>query len=123
MPPHRQPTISTHVLDNERGQPAIGVHVTLERRHGDAFTTLANATTDDDGRVGSLLPGQLQAGIYRIVFDAAGYFAEQDSAASDDDAVPFLRTVAIEFQITETARHYHVPLLMTRFACTSYRGS
>jgi len=123
MPPHRQPTISTHVLDNERGQPAVGVHVTLERRHGDAFTTLASATTDDDGRAASLLQGQLQAGIYRIVFDAAGYFAGQDPAAGEGDSVPFLRTVAIEFQITDTGRHYHVPLLMTRFACTSYRGS
>jgi 5-hydroxyisourate hydrolase len=123
MPSPRQPTISTHVLDNERGQPAVGVHVTLERRHGDAFTTLASATTDDDGRVASLLSSQLQAGIYRIVFDAAGYFAGQVPDAGEADAAPFLRTVAIEFQISDTARHYHVPLLMTRFACVSYRGS
>jgi 5-hydroxyisourate hydrolase len=120
MPPHRQPTISTHVLDNERGQPATGVQVTLERRHGDAFTTLASAATDEDGRVDRLLPGPLQAGAYRIVFDAAGYF---DAAGGDADDAPFLRSVAIEFQITDTGRHYHVPLLMTRFACTSYRGS
>lgn len=123
MPPHRQPTISTHVLDNERGQPAVGVQVTLERRHGDAFTTLTSATTDDDGRVGNLLPGPLQAGIYRIVFDAAGYFEGQDPSVSESDAAPFLRSVAVEFQIVDTDRHYHVPLLMTRFACTSYRGS
>ena len=123
MPPPRHPTISTHVLDNERGQPAVGVQVTLERRHGDAFTTLASATTDDDGRIGSLLPGQLQAGVYRIVFDAAGYFEGQAPEGGASDAAPFLRTVAIEFQITDTDRHYHVPLLMTRFACTSYRGS
>jgi 5-hydroxyisourate hydrolase len=121
MPPQRQHTISTHVLDNERGQAAVGVHVTLERRHGDAFTTLASATTDDDGRVANLLPGQLQAGIYRIVFDAAGYFEGQHPG--ETDAAPFLRTVAIEFQIADTDRHYHVPLLMTRFACVSYRGS
>ena len=71
MPPHRQPSISTHVLDNERGLPAVGVRVTLERRDGDAFTTLASATTDADGRIASLLPGQLQAGAYRIAFDYA----------------------------------------------------
>jgi 5-hydroxyisourate hydrolase len=123
MPPHRQPTISTHVLDNERGQPAVGVQVTLERRHGDAFTTLTSATTDDDGRVGNLLPGPLQAGIYRIAFDAAGYFEAQDPNPPTGDGVPFLRSVAVEFQIVDTGRHYHVPLLMTRFACTSYRGS
>ena len=120
MPPHRQPTISTHVLDNERGQPAVGVQVTLERRHGDAFTTLASATTNEDGRIDRLLPGPLQAGSYRIIFDAAGYFDVAAEAAGD---APFLRSVAIEFRITDTARHYHVPLLMTRYACTSYRGS
>jgi 5-hydroxyisourate hydrolase len=120
MPPHRQPTISTHVLDNERGQPAVGVQVTLERRHGDAFTTLASAATDEDGRIERLLPGPLQAGAYRIVFDAASYFEE---AGADAGETPFLRSVAIEFQIADTSRHYHVPLLMTRYACTSYRGS
>ena len=123
MPPHRQPTISTHVLDNERGQPAVGVQVTLERRHGDAFTTLISATTNDDGRVENLLPGSLQAGIYRIVFDAASYFEGRAPDLPAGDATPFLRSVAVEFQIVDTGRHYHVPLLMTRFACTSYRGS
>jgi 5-hydroxyisourate hydrolase len=119
MPPHRQPSISTHVLDNERGLPAVGVRVTLERRDGDAFTTLTTATTDEDGRIANLLPGQLQPGAYRIAFDAAGYFADQEQG----DEAPFLRSVAIEFQIADASRHYHVPLLLTRFACTSYRGS
>jgi len=131
MPPHRQPTISTHVLDNERGQPAVGVQVTLERRHGDAFTMLTSATTDEDGRIANLLPGQLQAGAYRIAFDAASYFvqggaesgAEHEQGAGETGDECFLQTVAIEFQITDTTRHYHVPLLMTRYACTSYRGS
>lgn len=119
MPPHREPSISTHVLDNERGLPAVGVRVTLERRDGPAFTTLASATTDADGRIGNLLPGALEAGLYRIAFDAAGYFADQGIATD----ASFLRTVAIEFEISDTGRHYHVPLLLTRFACTSYRGS
>jgi len=117
MPPHREPSISTHVLDNERGQPAVGVRVTLERRDGDAFTMLASAATDDDGRVANLLPDPLRAGVYRIAFDAAGYF--QDRAGDP----PFLRTVTVEFEIADTGRHYHVPLLLTRYACTSYRGS
>ena len=117
MPPHRPHTISTHVLDNERGQPARGVRVRLERRDGDAFTLLTEAVTDQDGRVGSLLPGALEAGVYRITFDAASYFAGQGGEA------PFVRVVSIELEIQDTTRHYHVPLLMTRFACTSYRGS
>ena len=117
MPPEHQPTISTHVLDNERGQPAIGVRVTLERRDGEGFARLTEAATDDDGRVPDLLGGPLMAGVYRIGFDAAGYFAHRGGEA------PFVRTLTIEFEIVDTARHYHVPLLLTRFACTSYRGS
>lgn len=117
MPAHRQPTISTHVLDNERGQPAIGVRVVLERRQGDQYVPLADGLTDADGRIGSLLPSALLVGTYRITFDAAGYFAAQGGET------PFMRTVAIEFEIVDNGRHYHVPLLLTRFACTSYRGS
>jgi 5-hydroxyisourate hydrolase len=117
MSNHRQPTISTHVLDNERGQPAVGVRVVLERREADHFVWLADALTDADGRIASLLPGALLAGVYRISFDVASYFAKQDGET------PFMRTVSIEFEIVDTGRHYHVPLLATRFACTSYRGS
>jgi 5-hydroxyisourate hydrolase len=113
--PH--PSFSTHVLDNERGLPAAGVRVTLERRDGDTFAVLADRTTDANGRIADLLPGALVAGVYRIRFSAADYF----SALGGD--VPFLRVVTIELEITDTSRHYHVPLLMTRYACTSYRGS
>jgi hydroxyisourate hydrolase len=121
MPPHRQPTISTHVLDNERGQPAVGVRVTLERRDDDGLSIMLEAATNADGRVDDLLDGPLEAGVYWISFDAAGYFSSQ--GARQDGEVPFLRTVTMEFEIVDTHRHYHVPLLMTRYACTSYRGS
>ena len=117
MPPHRQPTISTHVLDNERGQPAAGVRVALARRDGDGFVALTEAATNADGRVPDLLGGPLEGGVYRISFDVAGYFAGRGGET------PFVRVVTIEFEIVDTARHYHVPLLMTRFACTAYRGS
>jgi 5-hydroxyisourate hydrolase len=117
MPAHRQTSISTHVLDNERGQPAVGVRVMLERRQSDEYVRLGDGRTDADGRIGSLLSGDLLAGVYRITFDAAGYFAARGGET------PFMRTVAIEFEIADTGRHYHVPLLLTRFACTSYRGS
>jgi 5-hydroxyisourate hydrolase len=111
-------TISTHVLDNERGQPAVGVQVTLERLDGGSFDALTRAATNQDGRVPDLLPGgPLAAGVYRIRFDAAGYFSTRGGET------PFVRVVTIEFEITDISRHYHVPLLMTRFACTSYRGS
>lgn len=117
MPPHREPTISTHVLDNERGLPAPGVRVTLERRSGDAYLTLASEATDADGRIGRLVPGTLEVGVYRISFDVAAYFGERGGE------VPFLRVVTLDFEIQDASRHYHVPLLLTRYACTSYRGS
>jgi 5-hydroxyisourate hydrolase len=110
-------SISTHVLDNERGRPAVDVRVTLERRDGETFVPVSDGVTNADGRIPSLLPGELQAGIYRISFDAAGYFAGQGGET------PFVRVVSIEFEIVDTGRHYHIPLLATRFACTSYRGS
>ena len=117
MPPHPAPTISTHVLDNERGQPAVGVRVTLARLDPDGLILVTEAVTNADGRVPDLLDGPLVPAVYQISFDAAGYFALQGGE------VPFMRAVTIEFEIVDTGRHYHVPLLMTRFACTSYRGS
>jgi 5-hydroxyisourate hydrolase len=115
----RHPSFSTHVLDNERGLPAAGVRVTLERRDdpADTFTLVGDAATDANGRIAELLPGALAAGVYRICFYAGDYFV-----ALGGDA-PFLRVVTIELEIVDTRRHYHVPLLMTRYACTSYRGS
>jgi len=110
-------SISTHVLDNERGQPAVGVRVILERRDVNRFVWIKDGLTGGDGRIASLLRGDLVAGVYRITFDAAGYFAAQGGES------PFMQTVSITFEITDIGRHYHVPLLLTRFACTSYRGS
>ena len=117
MTAHRRPSISTHVLDNERGEPAPGVRVTLERRDGDALVTMAAAETNADGRVPDLAGGDLRPGEYRITFAVADYFARRGGPP------PFFRQVTIDFDVRDAARHYHVPLLMTRFACSSYRGS
>jgi 5-hydroxyisourate hydrolase len=117
MSPHPAPTISTHVLDNERGQPAVGVRVTLARLDPDGLIVVTESVTNADGRVPDLLDGPLVSAVYQISFDAVCYFALQGGE------VPFMRAVTIELEIVDTGRHYHVPLLMTRFACTSYRGS
>jgi 5-hydroxyisourate hydrolase len=106
-------TLSTHVLDVERGVPAAGVPITLYR--GDH--SLAQASTNADGRIGDLAGGSLQRGTYRLVFDVGAYFANQQRAA------PFLQRVSIEFNVSSDDAHYHVPLLMSPYACTSYRGS
>jgi 5-hydroxyisourate hydrolase len=107
-------TLSTHVLDIERGAPAAGVAIALYR--GEQRLTLAE--TNADGRVADLAgSSSLEAGTYRLVFDVAAYFARQGRAA------PFLQRVSIEFQVNPTDPHYHVPLLLSPYACTSYRGS
>lgn len=106
-------TLSSHVLDTERGTPATGVSLSLSR----AGEVLARAATDADGRVRDLGQGELPGGTYQLVFDVAGYLRQQGRPA------PFLQTVTIEFAIDPDDAHYHVPLLMTPYACTSYRGS
>jgi len=106
------PTLSTHVLDTERGQPAAGVPVELSQ----AGRSVARGLTDADGRIGDLAAGPLTPGEYQIAFDVAAYFAAQGRDA------PFLRRVTIEFLVSGGG-HYHVPLLLAPYACTSYRGS
>jgi len=106
------PTISTHVLDTERGVPAQGVHVTLYRLDvADAPIRMTQALTDGDGRIRDLLERPLMAGDYRLEFDVA-----------HEDASFFTR-VAVDLRITDASRSYHVPLLLAPYAMTTYRGS
>jgi 5-hydroxyisourate hydrolase len=106
--------ITTHVLDTSRGRPAAGVPVRLER--GSAM--LASDRTDADGRVRDLLPPHLQlhAGGYRLVFETGVYFRAQGVEA-------FYPHVTIDFEIRDPAQHYHVPLLLSPFGYSTYRGS
>jgi len=106
------PTISTHVLDTERGQPASGVHVVLHRLDvGTAPIRMTQALTDGDGRVRDLLERPLTAGDYRLEFDVA----HEDAS--------FFTKIAVDLRITDTGRSYHVPLLLAPYAMTTYRGS
>jgi 5-hydroxyisourate hydrolase len=110
------PTISTHVLDTERGAPAVGVHVTLYRLSDDGRPLrLTQAMTDADGRVRDLLERPLVVGEYRLEF-----------ALAVDDGAPterFFRRVAVDIQVNDVARSHHVPLLLAPFSVTTYRGS
>ena len=116
--------ISTHVLDTARGRPAAGVAVSLARKSGNGWTELAAASTDAGGRVGNLLPQVKDpAGSYRLRFDVGAYFAAQGAGAgAGADAAPFYPYVEIVFQIRDV-EHYHVPLLVSPFGYTTYRGS
>jgi 5-hydroxyisourate hydrolase len=101
-------SLSTHVLDAARGRPARGVPVRLERRDGDGWRHVAEGRTDDDGRVRDLPPPE--EGIYRLIFDTADY--------SD-----FYPEVTVAFTVTDPGEHYHVPLLLSPYAYSTYRGS
>lgn len=111
-----RPTISTHVLDLASGNPAAGVGVALFHLAGDGAPELvSDLQTDDDGRIRDLLDGgELIEGDYQLAFDIGGY-------ADDPDA--FFQSAALALRITDTARSYHVPLLLSPFGLSAYRGS
>jgi 5-hydroxyisourate hydrolase len=120
---HPAPTISTHVLDTERGIPAVGVHVTLYRIADDGRPLrLTQALTDADGRVGDLLDRPLTAGDYRLEF-ALSHELEDAAPGFAPPADPFFRRLSVDLRVTDTGRSYHVPLLLAPFSMTTYRGS
>jgi 5-hydroxyisourate hydrolase len=120
---HPAPTISTHVLDTERGVPAVGVHVTLYRIADDGRPLrLTQALTDSDGRVGDLLDRPLTAGDYRLEFGLS-HELEDAPPGSPAPAEPFFRRLSVDLRVTDTGRSYHVPLLLAPFSMTTYRGS
>ena len=107
-------TLSTHVLDTTLGKPAQGVRVTLERDG----VTLGSAVTDADGRVRDLIAKDppLREGSYRLTFAAGEYFRQ---AARDS----FWTDIVVQFTVVPGNVHYHVPLLLSPFGYTTYRGS
>lgn len=106
--------VTTHVLDAAAGAPATGIAVRLERADGAA--ELGRAATDDDGRARDIGPDRLDAGDYRLTFDTGEYFARTGTDT-------FYPQVQITFRIADPAQHYHVPLLLSPFAYSTYRGS
>jgi 5-hydroxyisourate hydrolase len=108
--------VTTHVLDNTIGLPAAGVPVILEHDDSGNWVMIGSAETDADGRVSRLGPTTLPTGRYRVSFDTATYFREQEVRA-------FYPEVQIIFELQDAAAHYHVPLLLSPFAYSTYRGS
>lgn len=104
--------ITTHVLDNSTGQPAAGIDVVL---HAEDGTELARGRTDADGRIGELGPESLPEGMYRLQFATGAYFQKRGVES-------FFPEVVITFNVA-AEDHYHVPLLLSPFAYSTYRGS
>lgn len=108
--------ITTHVLDTARGRPAVGVPVRLEAVGVNGATILAEAATNDDGRVPELGPAEIEAGTFRLTFDTAAYFNATGQPT-------FFPEVSLTFNVEDPSQHYHVPVLLSPFALSTYRGS
>jgi 5-hydroxyisourate hydrolase len=110
--------ITTHVLDVSRGRPAAGVPVTLEIENAGGWELLGTRTTNADGRITDLVGSgaTVAAGVYRLTFDTAAYFAANNQGS-------FYPQVTVVFMIEDPTQHYHVPLLLSPFGYSTYRGS
>jgi 5-hydroxyisourate hydrolase len=109
--------LTTHVLDTARGLPAQGLALALERLVDGVWEHVANGLTDDDGRCRDLLAaGGLHAGVWRLTFETGAWYADRDEAC-------FYPVAQITFNVTDTGRHHHVPLLLAPFGFSTYRGS
>jgi 5-hydroxyisourate hydrolase len=108
--------VTTHILDTSRGCPAAGIAVRLAVSGPDGWREIGSGVTDDDGRILDLGPDELVAGDYRIEVDAGAYHRGQDIDG-------FFTSVSVGFVLRDTAAHYHVPLLLSPFALSVYRGS
>jgi 5-hydroxyisourate hydrolase len=110
--------ITTHVLDTARGLPARGLPVRLEILSGKGrWRTLGRGVTDTNGRIVNLLPdGPAKRGHYRLTFDTAAYFRSRKTPS-------FFPAVCVLFDVREPAQHYHVPLLLSPFGYSTYRGT
>jgi len=107
--------VTTHVLDAAFGTPAVGVGVTLDRQTPDGWSEVGGGATDADGRIAALGADRLAPGVYRLVFATGDYFDATRRPA-------FYPEVQIAFRLSGT-EHYHVPLLLSPFAYSTYRGS
>jgi 5-hydroxyisourate hydrolase len=103
-------SISTHVLDTGSGEPATGLGVSLHQRSGDKWTEVNSSVTDSDGRVADLGSG-LARGAYRVRFDTGGYGNR------------FYPEVVVAIELDDSSDHFHIPLLLSPFGYSTYRGS
>ena len=109
--------ITTHVLDTSVGRPAEGVPVVLEQLDGEGWREVGSGATNADGRLANLLAAErVQAATYQLRFDTAAYFEARGVEG-------FYPEIAIRFRVTDSGAHHHVPLLVSPFGYSTYRGS
>ena len=108
--------VTTHVLDIARGCPAVGITALLQHKSADVWVDIGYGVTNQTGRIDDLgADGALEPGRYRLTFETAAYFERTGSAG-------FYPKVRIEFEITQPEQHYHLPLLLSPFGYSTYRG-
>jgi len=110
--------LSVHVLDQQTGRPGAGIQVTLEQRTGEHWRELARGVTDAQGRIPALYPEgkAMAAGDYRIVFETGAHFARARQAS-------FFPRIPVDFTVDAPTQHYHIPLLLSPFGYSTYRGN
>jgi len=114
--------LTTHVLDTAHGRPGAAMRVRLYRKRGTDYVLLKEVATNADGRCDEPLleAGEFTAGSYRLVFSAGAYFAAQGLAVPQP---AFVDEVTLNFGVADAAAHYHVPLLVSPYSYSTYRGS
>lgn len=109
--------ITTHVLDIARGGPAVGLAVVLDTRRGNDWIRVSSGTTDERGRIATLTENMSVApGLYRLTFDTGAYERARG-------VTPFFPEVQVTFSVRDAAEHFHVPLVVSPFGYSTYRGT
>jgi len=111
-------TLSVHILNQQTGLPSLDVTVTLEKQQQNSWTTLASAKTDPDGRIKSLYPQEqdMQPGVYKVTFKTSEYFRSQKLDS-------FFPEIPVQFTVTRTNEKLHIPLLLSQYGYSTYKGS
>ncbi|WP_299826159.1 hydroxyisourate hydrolase [uncultured Roseobacter sp.] len=114
--------LTTHVLDTARGCPAEGIRILLFRVSGNSHRKIAEAVTNADGRTDAPILGKdrFETGVYELIFEAGPYLTASGVAPEEPR---FLDSIPIRFGISDSESHYHVPLLLSPFGYSTYRGS
>lgn len=110
--------LSVHILDLQTGQPTAGVTVTLEQKSDDGWRQLASGVTNAQGRIAEMYPADqaMQAGDYRIMFKTGEHYARLKQET-------FFPEIPVQFHVEKTGQHYHIPLLLSPFGFSTYRGN
>ncbi|MDQ9125587.1 hydroxyisourate hydrolase [Serratia fonticola] len=111
-------TLSVHILNQQTGIPSPNVTVTLEKEQQNSWVTLASGKTDEDGRIKSLYPQDqdMQPGIYKVTFKTGDYFHQQKQTS-------FFPEIPVMFTVTKTNEKLHIPLLLSQYGYSTYKGS